>query len=53
MRKTQFFIQNKVHWHIYRFLCGLTVYEKLPKIPLLIHQLRLLALSNIRKVESF
>ena len=33
------------HWHIYRLLCGRTVSEKLPKIPLfgssLIHQLRL------------
>jgi len=41
-----FFIQNKLDWHIYRFLHGRTVSEKLPKIPLfepsLIHQLRLL-----------
>jgi hypothetical protein len=48
MRKTHtfFFIQNKLHWHIYRLLRGLTVSEKLPKIslfgPTLIHQLRLL-----------
>jgi len=38
------FIQNKLHWHIYRLLRGGTVSEKLPKIPLfgpsLIHQLR-------------
>ena len=45
---TFFFIQNKLHWHIqvYRLLCGCTVSEKLPKMPLfgpsLIHQLRLL-----------
>ena len=30
-----FLIQNKLHWHIYRLLCGCTVSEKLPKIPLL------------------
>ena len=41
-----FLIQNKLHWHIYRLLCGRTFSEKLPKIPLfgpsLIHQLRVL-----------
>jgi hypothetical protein len=48
MRKTHAFsfIQNKLHWHKHRRLCGRTVSEKLPKIPLfgpsLIHQLRLL-----------
>jgi hypothetical protein len=48
MRKTHnfFFIENKLHWYIYRALRGRTVSEKLPKIPLfgpsLIHQLRLL-----------
>jgi len=46
MRKTPFLTQNKLHWHIYRLLRGLTSSEKLPKIPLfgpsLIHQLRLL-----------
>ena len=47
MRKTHtFFIQNKLHWHIYRLLCPRIISEKLPKIPLfgtsLIHQLRLL-----------
>jgi len=48
MRKTHtfFLIQNKLHWHIYRLLHGLTVSEKLPKIPpfgsYLIHQLQLL-----------
>jgi hypothetical protein len=47
MRKTHnFFIQNKIHWHIYRLLCGCTVSEKLPEIPLfgpsLIHLLWLL-----------
>jgi len=40
------FIQNKLHWHIYRFLHGCTVSKKLLKIPLfgpsLIHQLWLL-----------
>jgi hypothetical protein len=39
-----FFIQNKLHWQIYRLLRGRRVSEKLPKIPLigtsLIHQLR-------------
>ena len=39
------FIQNKLHWHIYRFLWGCTVSGKLLKIPLfgpsLIHQLQL------------
>jgi hypothetical protein len=43
---TFFLIQNKFHWHIYRLLCGRTVSEKVPRIPLfglsLIHQLRLL-----------
>jgi len=38
-----FFIQNKLHWHIHRLLCGLTLSEKLLKIPLfapsLIHKL--------------
>jgi hypothetical protein len=36
MRKTHtfLFIQNKLHWHIYRPLRGRTVSEKLPKIPL-------------------
>ena len=37
-----FFIQNKLHWHIYRLLCVRTDSENLPKIPLfgpsLIHQ---------------
>jgi hypothetical protein len=48
MRKTRtlFVIQNKLNWHIYRLLRGLTVSEKLPKIPHfgtpLILQLRLL-----------
>jgi len=47
MRKTYLhFIQNKIHWHIYRFLRSHTVSEKLLKIPLfgpsLIHQLWLL-----------
>jgi hypothetical protein len=41
-----FFIQNKLHWHIYRILRSRTVSENLPKIPLfepsLINQLRLL-----------
>jgi len=41
-----FFIQNKLHLHIYRILRCRMVSEKLPKIPLirpsLIHQLRLL-----------
>jgi len=45
-RHVPFFIQNKLHWHIYVLLCGRTVSEKLPKIPLfgpsLIHHLRLL-----------
>ena len=40
-----FLIQNKLHWHTNRLLCGRTVSEKLPDIPLfgpsLIHQLRL------------
>ena len=30
-----FFVQNKLHWHIYRLLCGRTVSEKLPKVPLM------------------
>ena len=47
MRKTHnFFIQNKLHWLIYRHLRGRTLSENLQKIPLfgpsLIHQLRLL-----------
>jgi len=48
IRKTHtfFLIQNKLHWHIYRLLCGGTVSEKLPNIPVfgpsLIHQLWLL-----------
>jgi hypothetical protein len=33
MRKTPFFIQNKLYWHIYRLLHGRTVPEKLLKIP--------------------
>ena len=41
-----FFIQNKLHWYIYRILRGHTVSGKLPKIslfgPSLTHQLRLL-----------
>jgi len=41
-----FFIQNNLHWHIYRLLRSRWVSEKLPKIPLveayLINQLRLL-----------
>jgi len=41
-----FYIQNKLHWHIYRLLHGCTVSEKLLKIPLfgpsVIHQLWLL-----------
>jgi hypothetical protein len=41
-----FFIQNKLHWHIYGILRGRAVSENIPKIPLfgpsLIHQLRLL-----------
>jgi len=46
MKKTHsFFIQNKLHWYIYRVLRRRTFSEKLPKIPLfgpsLIHQLRL------------
>jgi hypothetical protein len=40
---TIFFIQSKLHWHIYWLLRGHTVSEKLLKIPLfglsLIHQL--------------
>jgi len=44
--KLFFLIQNKLHWHVYMPLCGRTVSEKLPKIPLfrpsLIHQLQLL-----------
>ena len=40
---TLFLIQNMLHWHIYRLLCGCTFSEKLLKIPLfgpsLIHQL--------------
>jgi len=52
-----FFIQNKIHWQIHRHLRGPTVSEKAPKIPFfgtsLIHQSRLLDLSNIHKVESF
>ena len=46
LEEDTFFIQNKLHWHIYRLLRGRAVSEKLPKIPLfgpsLIHQLRLL-----------
>jgi hypothetical protein len=47
MKKTHaFFIQNKLHSHIFRFFRGRTLSEKQPKIPLfepsLIHQLRLL-----------
>ena len=48
MRKTYtfFFVQNKLHSHIYRFLRGCIVSEKLMKIPLLgpslIHQLQLI-----------
>ena len=46
LEEDTFFIQNKLHWHIYRLLRGRTVSEMLPKIPLfgpsLIHQLRLL-----------
>ena len=49
MRKTRtffFFIQNKLRCHIYRFLHGCTVSEKLLKIPpfgpSLMHCLRLL-----------
>jgi hypothetical protein len=45
-KKHNFFIQNNLHWHIYRLLRGRTVTVKLPKIPLfgpsLILQLRLL-----------
>jgi hypothetical protein len=41
-----FFIQHKLHWHIYKLLPCCTVSEKLPKIslfgPSLIHQLWLL-----------
>ena len=41
-----FLIKSKLYWHIYRFLCGRTVSEKLLKIPhfgpSLIRQLRLL-----------
>jgi hypothetical protein len=41
-----FFVQNKLHWHIYRLLRGRKISEQLPKISLfgtsLIHQLRLL-----------
>jgi len=43
---TFLFIQNKLHWHIYRLLCLCTVSEELLKIPLfgpsLIHELQLL-----------
>jgi len=50
------FIRNKLHLHIYRLLCGRTVSEKLPKIPVfgpsLIHQLRLLGSQQHRQVES-
>jgi hypothetical protein len=51
MRKTRnFFIQNKLHWHIHRLLRDRTVSEKLPKIPLfgpsLIHRLRLLGFQQ-------
>jgi hypothetical protein len=45
-RHITFFIQHKLHWHIYSLLRGRTASEKLPKIllfgPTLIHQLRLL-----------
>jgi hypothetical protein len=51
------FIQNKLHWHIYRLLFGRTVSEKLPKIPLfgpsLNHQLQLFGSQQQRKVETF
>jgi hypothetical protein len=47
---TPFYIQNKLHWHIYRLLRGRTVSEKLPKIPLfgpsLIHQLQLIGFQQ-------
>jgi len=33
-KNTLVFIQNKLHWHIYRLLRSCTVSEKLPKIPL-------------------
>jgi len=33
-KNTFVFIQNKLHWHIYRLLRGSTVSEKLPKFPL-------------------
>jgi hypothetical protein len=45
-KDTPFYIQNKLHWQIYRLFRGHTVSKKLPKIPLfgpsLIHQLQLL-----------
>jgi hypothetical protein len=45
-RDIPFFIQNKLHWHIYKLLRRRTISGKLPKIPLfgpsLINQLRLL-----------
>jgi hypothetical protein len=52
MRKSSnFFIQNKLHWHIYRLFHGHTVSEKLPKVhlfgPSVIHQLRLLGRYQI------
>jgi hypothetical protein len=35
IKKThELFIQNKLHWHIYRLLLSRTLSEKLPKIPL-------------------
>ena len=48
-----FYIQNKLHWHIYRLLRGRTVSEKLPKIPRfgtsLIPQLQLLGSQQPRQ----
>jgi len=48
-----FFIQNNLHWHIYRLLRGRTVSEKLPKIPLfgpsLLHQLWFLGSQKHRQ----
>jgi len=45
-RHTFIFIQNELHWHIYRLLCGRIFSENLPTVPLfgpsLIHQLRFL-----------
>jgi hypothetical protein len=52
-----FFIQNKLHWHIYKILRGRTVSEKLPKFslfgPTLIHQFRLLGSQHHQQSGVF